>query len=76
VDLTEGVRSIVPRSESQTGVATTTPVPAHTCAWRHRAVGVRAGRGRRARPGTWQQIVLLDVDDRTHDRVVSVPVLS
>jgi len=120
VDLTEGVRSVVRRSEVQTGVAVVFAVgstvgvttmeyepggvtdlqaflerliPAEG-AYEHNArnhdtnahahlrasiVGpsesvpvVRGDLGL----GTWQQIVLMDFDDRERDRVVSVQVLS
>src|SRR4051794_2842549 len=120
VDLTEGVRSIVRRSEVQTGVAMVFAVgstlavttmeyepggvadlqalldrlmPADapyehnarhhdTNAHAHmRASIIGASEsvpvvGGELGLGTWQQIVLLDFDDRARDRVVSVQVLS
>ena len=120
VDLTEGVRSIVRRSEVQAGVATVFAVGSTVAvttmeyepggvadlrALLDRLVPAEAPYEHNARNhdtnahahlrasiigpsesvpvvggelglGTWQQVVLVDFDDRGRDRVVSVQVLS
>jgi secondary thiamine-phosphate synthase enzyme len=120
VDLTEGVRSIVRRSEVQTGVAVVFAVGSTVAvttmeyepggvadlqALLDRLVPAEGPYEHNARNhdtnahahlrasvigpsecvpvvggdlglGTWQQLVLLDFDDRERDRVVSVQVLS
>jgi secondary thiamine-phosphate synthase enzyme len=120
VDLTEGVRSVVARSDVQTGVATVFAVGATVGvttleyepgavadlqalldrlvpaegAYDHNALNhdtnahshLRAALvgpsesipvvGGQLGLGTWQQVVLLDFDDRPRERVVSVQVLS
>jgi secondary thiamine-phosphate synthase enzyme len=120
VDLTEGVRSVVERSEVQTGVVTVFAVGATVGVttlehepgavadlqalldrlvpaegpYEHNALNhdtnahshLRAALigpseaipvvGGQLGLGTWQQIVLLDFDDRPRERVVSVQVLS
>lgn len=120
VDLTEGVRSVVARSEVQTGVVTVFAVGATVGvttlehepgavadlqvlldrlvpaegSYEHNALNhdtnahshLRAALigpsesipvvGGELGLGTWQQIVLLDFDDRPRERVVSVQVLS
>lgn len=120
VDLTEGVRSVVARSEVQTGVATVFAVGATVGvttleyepgavadlqalldrlvpaqgSYEHNALNhdtnahshLRAALvgpsesipvvGGQLGLGTWQQVVLLDFDDRPRERVVSVQVLS
>jgi secondary thiamine-phosphate synthase enzyme len=120
VDLTEGVRSVVARSEVQTGVVTVFAVGATVGVttleyepgavadlqalldrvvpaeglYEHNALNhdtnahshLRAALigpsesipvvGGQLGLGTWQQIVLLDFDDRPRERVVSVQVVS
>ena len=120
VDLTEGVRSIVARSEVQSGVATVFAVGATVAIttieyepgavadlqalldrlvpaegdYRHNALNhdtnahshLRAALigpsetipvvGGELGLGTWQQVVLVDFDDRPRERLVSVQVLS
>jgi secondary thiamine-phosphate synthase enzyme len=120
VDLTEGVRSVVARSDVQTGVATVFAVGATVGVttleyepgavadlqalldrlvpaqgtYEHNALNhdtnahshLRAALvgpsesipvvGGELGLGTWQQVVLLDFDDRPRERVVSVQVLS
>ncbi|HEY7619981.1 MAG TPA: secondary thiamine-phosphate synthase enzyme YjbQ [Solirubrobacteraceae bacterium] len=120
VDLTEGVRSVVARSDVQTGVATVFAVGATVGVttleyepgavadlqalldrlvpadgtYEHNALNhdtnahshLRAALvgpsesipvvGGQLGLGTWQQVVLLDFDDRPRERVVSVQVVS
>jgi secondary thiamine-phosphate synthase enzyme len=120
VDLTEGVRSVVARSDVQTGLATVFAVGATVGVttieyepgavadlqalldrlvpadgdYEHNALNhdtnghshLRAALvgpsesipvvGGQLGLGTWQQVVLLDFDDRPRERVVSVQVLS
>jgi secondary thiamine-phosphate synthase enzyme len=120
VDLTEGVRSVVRRSEVQTGVAVVfavgSTVAVTTMEYEPGGVADLQGLLDRLIPadrryehnvrnndtnahahlrasvigpsesvpvvggelglGTWQQVVLIDFDDRPRDRVVSVQVLS